>query len=80
MNSITETGFLKIQLEISQEGPMNSNTAAIIQKRILEHLKKENLTYKSKFSYVNIKTHEIERSSGILDTSSRGSHDTSSTS
>lgn len=69
MPSLTETGFLKVTLEISTDGPMNEQTAEHIQDKLRDFFHERDLNVNGKMSYVRVTTFEGQLAVTKKDTS-----------
>ena len=69
--SITESGFLRIDLDVSVSGPLNKDEAEKIKVELLKFFKENKYNVKGKMKYISISTLEVEHSYTNLDTSSR---------
>ena len=54
MSSITETGYLKINLKVSIMGPMGTDKALEIEKKFKQFLKKQDYDVEGEFHHVQI--------------------------
>lgn len=69
MAGYTETGFLKVNLDITVLGALPKNQAQKIESDLLEFFKERKLNIDGKIQYISINTLEVSKANTNLDTS-----------
>ena len=71
MGGYTETGYLKLDLNVTVIGALPKGRAKEIESELFEFFKERRLNIEGKISYVKIDTLDVEHNYQNLDTSSK---------
>ena len=70
MNSITETGYLRLEIDISVEGPLSLKESNKITTALFKFFKDRNLNVRGTLKHIGVTALMVDKSSSKSDTSS----------
>lgn len=71
MAGYTETGYLKVALDVTIMGAMAKNQAQKLESDLLEFFAERKVNLNGKISFIQIDTLEVEKNYSNLDTSNK---------
>ncbi len=71
MSGIIEMGIMKVELDVSTQGPLSKNEVDMIQRDLLKFFEKKKLNISGKIKFLRVTTFEVEHNNAYTDTSSK---------